>query len=218
MLDWLRRRRSELTVTGNDPDSTDYEGTVIVDSDGDAVRLRWIIDHGCRRETLFGVGIEQNGNLCVARSRSVDSADLSTYPGVVNYDIQTKGRLPAIWYRPDLDGELGGGLSTDGPTDRICGLYRADYGANGTEFPTLTKEITDRHGRLHIRWLQGDQVEYGGLGFVWGGHNLVAAWSQPPRDDLDVMLCSKADEGVVDVTWFGLSTEATGATETWQAR
>lgn len=61
---------------------------------------------GSAKKPFFGVGIEPDRRLCVARSWSVDQTVPSTYPGIAKYDVKTKAHLPAAWYHPDLDGKL----------------------------------------------------------------------------------------------------------------
>ncbi|MBB5855682.1 hypothetical protein ACFQ05_35775 [Amycolatopsis umgeniensis] len=218
MLKSLSLASSEIEVRGTTPEGSPYQGTVSIEGDGDAIRLHWSLESGHETTTFSGIGIECHGRLCVARSRSVEPAIPETYPGVVNYDIESLGRLPATWYHPDLAGELGSGVSTGGPTDRICGVYRADYGAGGSEFPSLTKEITEHRGRLRAKWFHGEVLEYAGVGFVWE-QNLVVAWSQPPRQDLDVLLYEETDRGLAGAKWFDWSSASTSAgSETLIAR
>lgn len=129
--------------------------------------------------SMRGVGFFHQGYLCVARGIVVQPAELDGTVGLVQYELQNFGTLPARWYHPSLSGTLSEGLSFDGPSDGIVGEYYADYqDREGSAFTQLRKTILKATGCFHFSWWDYEKFHYIGIGSIVAG-NLFAAWGPP---------------------------------------
>jgi hypothetical protein len=107
-------------------------------------------------------------------------------PGIVVYERDATGELPARWYHPDLKGRLGEGRSLEGPSGGYVGTYRAEYASQDEAFEPLVKEIARQGTAYRFAWRTPQETVYIGIGVELGA-NLVAAWSTP-RESLDVAI------------------------------
>ena len=160
-----------VEAKGNHPASISFK------KDGEAWSVR------CKRygglPDLLGVGFIHGDFLCIARGLVQQDADLGQKVGLVRYDLNMPGKLPAKWYHCSLKGKISDGLSSNGPTSTIIGEYQADYAnSDGMAFNPLRKTITQHKHCLQFSWWDDEKFYYLGVGCIIAG-NLYAAWGPP---------------------------------------
>ena len=144
---------------------------------GDAWTVNYADEEGS--SLMRGVGFFHDDILCIARGVVNQSAQLDGTVGLVQYELQTFGTLPARWYHSSLDGSLSEGLSSEGPIDGIVGEYRADYeDQEGKAFNPLRKTILETNGHYSFAWWDDEKFHYVGVGYEVSG-SLFAAWGPP---------------------------------------
>ncbi|QND44264.1 hypothetical protein HB780_00060 (plasmid) [Rhizobium lusitanum] len=181
-------------VGGQQNPEQEYRGTVAFSPDGEAWRIRWELETSTQRPKIFhGTGFPVGDDFYASRYEFASVPDDDDYPGVVVYDVQNFGRLPAQWYHPTLNGKKGVGLSTDGPSDTLPGIYRAEYRSTLEEFDPLLKEIFARNAHLEFDWRNSEGSIYIGVGERIGDR-LAAAWSKP-RQSLEMLRYPLLREG-----------------------
>lgn len=171
------------TSDARGPEGQPYQASATFTADDEALLGRWaVVDEGRTRQ-LTGVAMANEDRLCAARGVVTQDAELAGSVGLVCYRIDTYGHLPARWYHPSLGGRIGDGLSAEGPTDGLCGDYRADYASgSGGDFEPLRKTVTRRDEAsediYEFVWHTDSKVHYIGVGRVFAGR-LWAAWGPP---------------------------------------
>jgi len=151
--------------------------TVTFERDGEAWSM--ILEGTSDTPSMRGVAFEHEGFLCLARGIVLQSADLDGTVGLVQYDIQNFGSLPARWYHPSLGGKLSEGFSANGPEDMIVGEYQADYqDSEGSAFSPLRKTIARAGPGYQFSWWDEERFHYLGVGREVHGA-LFAAWGPP---------------------------------------
>ncbi len=190
-------------------------GIMRCDAVGDAWQIHWQKNGDLPRD-LAGVALVIGSTVFAARSAGVADHGFPS-PGIVVYERDASGQLPARWYNPDLKGKPGKGLSLDGPVDGYVGKYRAEYASSEGEFEPLTKEITRQGGAYRFAWRTATEIIYTGIG-IEHGQKLVAAWSTP-RERLEVVVYELADDGSKLSGVFVASSDSEGqrSPETWRA-
>lgn len=164
--------------------SAEGGATMRCTAEGEAWRLAWSFSKDDALP-LRGVGIIMGQTLFAARSgNNLEQAFPS--PGVVVYERDAKGELPARWYHPELQGRLGEGRSLGGPLRGYVGTYHAEYASTDGAFDPLIKEITQQGMAYRFSWSTKQEKIYIGIGKEFGP-NLAAAWSTP-RGSLEVAI------------------------------
>lgn len=175
-------------------------GIMTLDQDGEVWSVR--MDMEGHTMPLTGVGFEHNGYLCIARGIAVGAAELDGSVGLVRYDLQKPGNLPARWYHPSLDGRMSDGISTDGPTNSLTGEYNADYESlDGIAFNPLRKTILDNGAGYQFSWWDDEKFHYVGVGNKING-SLYAAWGPPGSIIQFVSYNIQGADGILEGDWI----------------
>ena len=192
MCNWFAATDS-VTISGTTPAGTSYSGQLAITTDGQAFRLEWSFP-GHTPAHYDGVGFFLGDAFYASRSPARSDPDPDAFAGIVRYDTSRLGDLPARWYHPSLNGNVCNGRSTDGPPESLSGIYTADYSsADGHEFLTLLKTISPDGVGYRLSWTTAGHEDFSGVGAA-APAELYAAWSNPPRAEIQVMRFAPLDD------------------------
>jgi len=168
----------------------DGHGAMRCAPEGEAWRLQWTLGEASASSRQ---GVALIIGRAVFAARSADGSEVGfPPPGIVVYERDASGELPAQWYHPDLQGRPGEGRSLEGPAEGYVGTYRAEYASREGAFDPLVKEISRQGAAYRFAWRTARETIYSGIG-IEHGPKLVAAWSSP-QDSLEVAIYELASD------------------------